>query len=219
MDAADDLLHTKLVPHRITPRKTTYLGCSGTTSGCLRTPALRTSGSTMSRQMASPTRPPPPPPGISLSLDASRWQQQRNDENIRERERFSDHNEGSQDVTSNIWAKIRHFSGLSATQRCRNPSASTTASVAASVSLPLPAACGTASRTLRRGRSSIDKGGSLLMQRHRQAAMSSKTSLTDRTNCGRVEEMLTSGTRRSSKGSGKGRKGSGRWGGFAGWFV
>lgn len=59
----------------------------------------------------------------------------------------------------------------------------------------------------------------MLMQRQRLAAMGSKTSLIDRTNLSSVEEALTSGRRKISRGSGKGRKGSGRWGAFGGWFI
>lgn len=128
-------------------------------------------------------------------------------------------NEGSQDAASKIWAKIRQFSGISATQRRRNTSTSTTASVAASVSLPLPMGCGADSRALRRRKAGIDEAGSLMMQRQRLAAMGSKASLIDRTNLGSMEEVVTIGRRRSPRGSGKGRRASGRWGGFGGWFA
>lgn len=214
MDAADDLLQNKLVPHKITPRKTTYLACPSTSRGCGRGPRGRTPWPAMPMQMASPTRPAPPPPVSG----APRRRQQDQDENRRDKV-VGDDGDGSQDAASKIWAKIRQFSGLSADQRRRNPSTCTTASVAASVSLPLPAACGADSRGLWRRKAGIDEVGSLLMQRQRLAAMGSKTSLTDRTNLGSVKDSLTAGKRRTSRGSGKGRRGSGRWGGFGGWFV
>lgn len=216
MDAADDLLQNKLVPHKITPRKTTYLAGPSISRGRGQTFGERASGPAMSMQMASPTRPAPPPP----IQGAPQRQQQRRDENLRSDEGSYEDDERLSDPASKIWAKIRRCSGRNGSQRHRNPSTSTTASVAASISLPFPAACvATDSRALRRRKAGLDEGGSLLRQRQRLSAMGSTASLTDRTNLGPVNNVPVAGKRRSSKESARGRRGSGRWGGFGGWFI
>lgn len=217
MNAADDLLQNKLVPQKVTPRKTTYLACPSNSRGRGRGAGERASEPAMVMQMVSPTRPAPPPPTSSYPHP----QQHVRDENRRGQEDVEDDDEESQDPASRIWAKIRRASGLSIHARRRNPSTSTTASVAASVSLPFSSACSADSRVLRRKKAGIDRGNALWMERQRLAAMGSKTSLTDRTNLTAIEDTLTDSKRRSPKGSGsgKGRRGSGRWGGFGGWFV
>lgn len=217
MNAADDLLQNKLAPQIVTPRKTTYLACPSISRGRGRGARERASEPAMLTQMVSPTRPAPPPP---ISRMPHRQQPIR-DENLRRQEDAEEDDEEYQDPASRIWAKIRRASGLSINPRRRNPSNSTTASVAASVSLPFSSACSADSRALRRRKGAVDGGNALRMERQRPAAMSSKTSLTDRTNLVVMEDSLASSKGRSPKGggSGKGRRGSGRWGGFGGWFV
>lgn len=209
MDAADDLLHSKLMRQRITPRKTTYMSCSTNARGrsrfrdCCMEPSA----------MIAPTRPAPPPP-----TRASFYRPQHGrDENARNTQDERCDNERASDPASRIWAKIRRASGLSLSHHRRNTSASTTASVAASVSLPFSSvACGTDSRALRRKKPAIE-GGSLLMQRQRLAAIGSKQSLSDRTNLSNLTEG--SEKRRSPKVSGKDRRCSGgRWG-FGNWWL
>lgn len=209
MDAADDLLHNKLTPQRITPRKTTYMSCS---SNSRRGRDRFGERFIEPLHMISPTRPAPPPP---TRASFHRPQQVR-DENHRSAQGGNGDNERASDPASKIWAKIRRASGLSLSQYRRNISASTTASVAASVNLPFSAAaCGTDSRAMRRKKPGIVEGGGLMMQRQRLAAMGSKQSLTDRTNLSMTEE---SGKRRSPKASGKDRRSSGRWG-FGNWWL
>lgn len=162
--------------------------------------------------MISPTRPAPPPP----TRASFHRPQQARDENYRGAQNEHVDSGRVSDPASKIWAKIRRASGLSLSHHRRNISASTTASVAASVSLPFSsAACGTDSRALRRKKPGIVEGGSLFMQRQRLAAMGSKQSLTDRTNLGMAEE---SDKQRSPKASGKDRRSSGRWG-FGNWWL
>lgn len=216
MDAADDLLQNKLVPHKITPRKTTYLACSSISRDRGRDFRERDLGPASYMQMASPTRPPPPPP-VTVAYQR---QQQRRDENLRGYEGSCDEEERSSDPASKIWTKIRRCSGRNESPRHRNLSTSTTASVAASVSLPFPANCvATDSRALRRRKAGLDPGGSLLRQKQRLAATGSTASLTDRTNLGLVKNVPMAGQRRTSRENVKGRRGSGRWGVFGGWLA
>lgn len=212
MEAADNLLHDKLSPQRITPSKTTYLSCPAKSS--VRAHGFGERGSKLSRTI-SPTLPAQPPP-----MTTSRHiQQQVQDENCRSAEDDDGHKGESSDPAFKIWAKVRRCSGISMSHYRRNLSASTTASVAASVNLPLADTCGVDNRALRRKRPGDTEGG-LMMQRRRLAATGSKQSLTDRTNLGTADDdgAIEPGRRRSHKGSSKGRRGSGRWG-FGNWWL
>lgn len=206
MDAADNLLHNKLTPQRLTPRKTTYISCSSTSRGRGRL------GGRFAEpiHMISPTRPAPPP-----TRPSSRRPQQVWDENRRSTHDEDVGDERASDAASKIWAKIRRASGLSLAHHRRDISTSTTASVAASVISPFSSACATDGRALRRKKAGLTDRGGLMMQRQRLDAMGSKQSLTDRTNLNMAED---SGLRRSSKSSSKGRRSSGRWG-FSNWWV
>lgn len=212
MDAADNLLHNKLMPQKITPRKTTYLSCPSTSRGRARDFGERASGPL---PMVSPTRLAPQPPTA-----AHPHRQQR----VRDENRRNVHDENSDDETfsdsaSKIWAKIRRCSGISMSHHRRDTSTSTIASVAASVNLPFSATCGTDGRALRRKKGDVTEG-SLVIQRRRLAAMASQQNLTDRTNLSTADAVgaLDASKRRSPKGSGKGRRGSGRWG-FGNWWL
>lgn len=206
MDAADNLLQNKLAPPKITPRKTTYRACPSNSRGRGRGPGERSAEPSTPIHMASPTRPAPPPP---RQMSSHRRRHAR-DENLPSDEAANDAYADSQDAASKIWAKIRRCSGLSMNHNLRNVSSSTEASVAASVSLPLPPACSGDSRALRRKKAGAPDCSALIMQRQRLAAMGSRTSLVDRTNMSMVEDGLGAGKRRSPKGSGRGRKGSGK---------
>lgn len=215
MDAADNLLQNKLVQHKITPRKTTYLACPSSSRGRDRIPEEPVPRPAIARHVLSPTRPapPPPPPGVPRS------HHQGQDENMRRHNAENGDDDGLQDPASRLWARIRRASGLSIKQRRRNTSTSTTASVAASVSLPFSTACIADNRALRRRKACINEGSSLLMQRQHLAAMGSTTSLTDRTNLNTMEDALMANQCGSPKEGGKPRRASGRAGFFGGWFV
>lgn len=212
MDAADNLLHNKLAPQRITPRKTTYLSSVGSSRGHFR--GLKTRGDDRI-QMKSPTRPAPPPP----IPDFSHNQRQVQEKPRRAFEDDLDEDGESSDPVSKIWAKIRRCSGVSMSQHRRNISTSTAASVAATVNLPFSDTCGADNRALRRKKAGITENESMA-QRKRQAAMCSKQSLTDRTNLSMVDDGDTKdlSKRTSFKGSGKGRRSSGRWG-LGNWWL
>ncbi|KAF3767590.1 hypothetical protein M406DRAFT_328662 [Cryphonectria parasitica EP155] len=198
MDAADDLLRNKLVPQKITPRKTTYLAYPRISSRSRGRDAVeRASKPVVGMHVASPTRPAPPPP-------------------------IQDDAEGpSLDAASKIWEKIRRCSGLSMAPHRRKTSTSTISSVAASVSLPFSVDSSADSWAIRRKRANVHGSNSLMIQRQRLAAMGSRTSLVDRTNLSMVEDgSVPSTKRRSPKGdnSGGGRKSSGKWG-FTNWLL
>lgn len=212
MDAADNLLHSKMTPQRMTPRKTTYLSFPGDPRGRARGLQQRIPEPL---QEFPPSRSPPPSPSIA----SLRVQQQIRDENRRSVQ-YDDSDDGdASDPASRIWAKIRRYSGASMSHRRRNISTSTTASVAASVNLPFSTAYDAGNRALRRQKHGVNEGGSI-MQRQRLADMGSKQSLTDRTNISMADasDAMDPSKLRSHKGSGKSRRSSGRWG-FGNWWL
>lgn len=212
MDAADNLLHSKLTPQRMTPRKTTYLAFPGDPRGRARGSQQRLP----ERLHEFPLTGSPPP---SPNVIPSRIRQQIQDEN-RKSVQYDDSDDGNDsDPASRIWAKIRRYSGVSMSHHRRNMSTSTTASVAASVNLPFSVTCDAGNRALRRQPHAINEGGSIT-QRHRLAAMGSKQSLIDRTNLStaNASDAKDSSKLRSRNGSGKGRRSSGRWG-FGNWWL
>jgi hypothetical protein len=101
VDAADELLHTKLT-RRPTPRKTTYLG----------PPPHHPSVASRRGRVPMPTRPAPAVPPATAA-----------NENYRGRRRGSgqqhrhDYDDDDVDQASRIWAKIRRCSGLSLADR------------------------------------------------------------------------------------------------------
>lgn len=210
MDAADDLLHNKLAPQRMTPRKTTYLSCPGSSRG-------RAHGFQERHNeplhMISSTR-PAPRPSVPVS---SRKQQQLQDENRRSSKDDVDDDSNSSDPASRIWAKIRRCSGMSLSHHRRNISTSSATSVAASVNLPFSTTYGADDKALRRKKAGISEGG-LMVQRQRLAAMGSKQSLVDRTNLSDSGVAVDHSKRRNTKGSVKGRRSSGRWV-FGNWWL
>lgn len=213
MDAADNLLHSKLTPQRMTPRKTTYLSFPGDSRGRARN---------LQHQILEPLHDltPNQSPPLSPGVASSRVQQQIRDENRRSVQ-YEDVDDGdASDPASRIWAKIRRYSGAGISLHRRNISTSTTASVAASINLPFSAAYGVGnSRAFRRQKHGINEGGSI-MQRQLLAATGSKQSLTDRTNLSMadVSDAMDSSKLRSRKGSGKSRRSSGRWV-FSNWWL
>lgn len=213
MDAADDLLHNKLTPQRITPRKTTYLSGPGNSTD--RASDFKRRGSE-AIHIISPTRPAPQPP---MPASARRHAQVLYENHKSARDEDDDDGGSSSDPASKIWAKIRRCSGISTGRHRRNISTSTTASVAASVNLPFSTTCGADSRGLRCKKAGIAEGG-LVMQRQRLAAMSSRHSLTDRTNLSMADDegAVDASKQRSPQGSCKGRRGSGRWG-LGNWWL
>lgn len=216
MEAADNLLQNKLAPQKLTPRKTTYLACASTSRGLGQEPGDRVLGPTRPTQMMPPTRPAPPPPS---SDKPHRHRNVLQDENLRGYDdAVVDDDDDSQDPASKIWSKIRRYSAGFSNHHRRNPSTSTAASVAASVSFPFSVTCGTEARAPGRKKATSGESNALMMQRQRVVAMESKTSLTDRTNLAMFDDTLVCGKRRSPKGSGKGRRGSGRWG-FGNWWA
>lgn len=212
MDAADDLLHSKLTPQRMTPRKTTYLALTGDPRG-----RGRDSQQLIPERLHEypPLRSSPPSPDAITS----RMRQQIQDEN-RENVQYDGNNDGDfSDPASRIWAKIRRYSGVSVSHHRRNVSTSTTASAAASVNLPFSVTCDAGNGALRRRKHRINEGGSIT-QSQRLAAVGSKQSLTDRTNLSMtgVSDVIDSSKLRSRNGSGKGRRSSGKWG-FGNWWL
>lgn len=159
--------------------------------------------------MVSPSRPAPPPPTPSFRRQPAR------DENRPSSRNEARDNERASDPATKIWARIRRASGLSLAHPRRNTSSSTTASVTASVSAPFSSACGTDGRALRRKKPGLTGCGGPTVERQRLAATGSKQSLTDRTNQSMVEDC---NDRRSPRGSGKGRRTSGRWA-FGNWWL
>lgn len=206
MDAADNLLHNKLTPQKLTPRKTTYLACPSQSRGRARGSGDRVMEPNIPRHILPPSRPAPPPP----SPTPRRQYQRAHNENLKEVDEESKNDE-SRDQASKIWAKIRRYStGLSSHQG-RSSSSSTADSVTASITLPFTVGCTTDSRALRGRKTAVDSGNVHIAQRQRLVGMSPKTSLTDRTNLAMLDDAVCSFQRRVPKNSGKGRQGSGRW--------
>lgn len=204
------------MPAKITPRKTTYLACPSVSLARGRGPSECCVDPATHRHIGSPARRAPPPPSGSYK---GRYAQR--DENMRGSSSEDDDSE-SKDPAPKIWDKIRRASGLSVTNsRGRNVSSSTTASVAASISLPFSPADGKAAQRRQRA----GKRPLLMLQRQRVAAMGSRTSLTDRTNMTVLAEdagsIVPEHKRRESKGSLKHQelsgRGPGRWGLGWGW--
>lgn len=213
MDAADNLLQNKLTPQKLTPRKTTFLACPSHSRGRGRGQCERSTEANRALQMLPPSRPAPPPPSPTPRREYHRT----HDENLREGGgELND--EEPEDPASKIWAKIRRYSSGFGSHRRRSSSTSTANSVTASISLPFSANCATDSRALRRKKTAVDRGSTQLMPRQRLVGMSSKTSLTDRTNLSMCDEAMYNSQRRSSKTHGKGRRGSGRWS-IGNWWV
>lgn len=109
MDAADELLHTKLT-RRPTPRKTTYLG-----------PPPQQHPSVASRRgrvpVPMPTRPASPVPPTTTAADENhRGRHRRGSRQHRDNDDDDGDDDGA-DQASRIWAKIRRCSGLSLTDR------------------------------------------------------------------------------------------------------
>lgn len=206
MEAADNLLQNKLTPQKLTPRKTTYLACPSHSRGRGRGPCERMAEPNRPTQMLPPSRPAPAPP----SPAPRREYQRAHNENHREGDEVLD-DDDSQDPASKIWAKIRRYSSGFSSQHGRNLSTSTANSMTASISLPFSANCATESRALRRRRTAVDNDNSHMTQRQRTVGMSSKTSLTDRTNLSMFDDRAFNSLRRIPKTNGKGRRGSGRW--------
>lgn len=205
MDAADNLLQSKLTSQKLTPRKTTYLACPSHSRGRGRGPGQRVTESNRPMQILPPSRPAPPPP----SPTPRREYQRTHNENLKEVDE-----EESRDPASKIWAKIRRCSTSSGSyqSRERNPSTSTVTSVTASISLPFSPEYATESRALRRKKTVVDSGNVHLMQRQRLVGISSNTGLTDRTNMSMFDDTTFNSQRRPvPKASGKSRRGSGRW--------
>lgn len=110
MDAADELLHTKLT-RRPTPRKTTYLG-----------PLPQQHPSVASRRcgrvpIPMPTRPAPAVPTIVTAADENyQGRHRRGSGQLRDDNDDCEDDDGA-DQASRIWAKIRRCSGLSLADR------------------------------------------------------------------------------------------------------
>lgn len=206
MDAADDLLQNKLTPQKLTPRKTTYLACPSHSKGRGRGLCERSMDLNQQTQMLAPSRPAPPPP----SPTPGREFQRAHNENLREVDEDSDHDE-IRDPASKIWAKIRRYSAGLGSQRARNSSTSTATSVTASISLPFSADCVTESRAIRRRKPMVDSSNAIMIPRQRLVGMSSKTSLSDRTNMTKFDDSAFNSQRREPKPNGKSRRNSGRW--------
>lgn len=206
MDAADDLLHNKFTPRRLTPRKTTYIPFSSRSRGQDQKLCDRSTEMKLSAKMLPPSRPPPPPPSPTPRQSV----QQAHNENMRE---FGQeiHDGDSQDPASKIWEKIRNYSAGLSNHNVRKSSTSTINSVTASISLPFSANGVTDSRDVRRKKAINDYSNNLTMQRQRLVGMSSKASLTDRTNMSKLGDTTFCSPRRTSKPQTKSRRGSGRW--------
>lgn len=197
MEAADNLLQNKLTPQKLTPRKTTYLACPSHSRGRGRGPM----------PMFPPSRPAPPPPSPSPRRDYPRA----HNENRRDDDEVVVEDDDSQDPASKIWAKIRRYSSGFNGPQGRNLSTSTANSMTASVSQPFSANCATDRGSVRRKKAAVDIDNHHMTQRQRTVGISSKASLTDRTNLSLLDDKAFSSLRRVPKASGKGRRGSGRW--------
>lgn len=127
MDAADELLHTKLTK-RPTPRKTTYLG-----------PLPQQHPSVVSRRgrapIPMPTRPAPAIPSTVTAIDENYRGRHRRGSG-QHRDDDDDGDDGAEQA-SRIWAKIRRCSGLSLADRT-NVSLGEEQSLAAKRGIPPP---------------------------------------------------------------------------------
>lgn len=211
MDAADNFLHNRLAPQRVTPCKTTYLSCPGSSKG--RSCDFHDRGNEP-LHMISPTRPAPPPPLPGFP----RKQQRIRDENRRSVYEDNVNDYKSSDPASKIWAKLRRCSGISMSNNRRNISASSTASVTASVNLPFSATCVPGRRALRRKKTGATEGILMMQKQLMAGSMGSTQSLTDRTNLSDGDAVDPGKRRNTTKGSSKGRRSSGRWG-FGNWWL
>lgn len=111
MDAADELLHTKLT-RRPTPRKTTYLGpppqqhCPSVASRHGRVP------------VPMPTRPAPALPTRAFAGADENYRGSRRGSGQRRSEYYDgDDDDADEQAASRIWAKIRRCSGLGLADR------------------------------------------------------------------------------------------------------